>query len=66
MAAVDVDADLAARGVARIRRGAPADTQAVLALFDEALDWLVERGQGGPWSAAPFSHRSSTVARIAE
>ncbi len=31
-----------------IREGGPADAGTVLALFDEAIAWLVERGQTGP------------------
>jgi GNAT superfamily N-acetyltransferase len=50
----------------RIRAGGPADTRAVLGLFDEAVAWLVARGQPGQWGAQPFSSRDSAVARAAE
>jgi GNAT superfamily N-acetyltransferase len=49
-----------------IRAGGPEDVPAVLALFDEAVDWLVARGQTGQWGSEPFSSRDSAVARIAE
>jgi hypothetical protein len=39
----------------RIREGTPADAGAVLALFDEAVRWLVARGQTGQWGTEPFS-----------
>jgi GNAT superfamily N-acetyltransferase len=52
--------------VARICEGAVADTGAVLALFDEAVAWLVARGQEGQWGTTPFSHSDARVARVAE
>jgi GNAT superfamily N-acetyltransferase len=52
--------------LARIRPGRPEDAEAVLALFDDAVHWLVARGQTGQWGTEPFSSRDSTVARAAE
>ena len=48
-----------------IREGGPADAAAVLALFDEAVEWLVERGQTGQWGAEPFSAIEARVAAAA-
>ena len=39
----------------RIRRGTAADAALVLALFDEAVVWLVARGQPGQWGTTPWS-----------
>jgi GNAT superfamily N-acetyltransferase len=50
----------------RIREGTPADAQAVLALFDEAVAWLVSRGQTGQWGSEPFSAKPARVAAAAE
>jgi GNAT superfamily N-acetyltransferase len=52
--------------VARIRPGGVDDAQLVVALFDEAVAWLVDRGQTGQWGTEPFSSRDSAIARIAE
>src|SRR5690348_5370074 len=52
--------------VARIRPGSPADAQAMLVLFDEAVEWLVARGQTGQWGTEPFSSRDSAILRAAE
>ena len=38
----------------------------VLALFDEAIAWLVERGQTGQWGSTPFSQIDARVAAAAE
>jgi GNAT superfamily N-acetyltransferase len=40
-----------------MRPGSAADEPAVLALFDEAVDWLVDRGLVGQWGEQPFSAR---------
>jgi GNAT superfamily N-acetyltransferase len=50
----------------RIREGTPADAAAVLALFDDAVRWLVARGQTGQWGTRPFSAVDARVARAAE
>ena len=49
-----------------IREGKPADAGTVLALFDEAIAWLVERGQTGQWGSTPFSQIDARVAAAAE
>jgi hypothetical protein len=47
-----------------IRRGAPADAAAVIGLFDEAVEWLVARGQTGQWGTEPLSRNAGMVARV--
>jgi GNAT superfamily N-acetyltransferase len=49
-----------------IRPGDEADGPAVVALFDEAVEWLVERGQTGQWGATPFSERPGLSERVHE
>ncbi len=46
-----------------IRNGLPDDARVVLALFDEAVAWLVERGQPGQWGTEPFSAFPARVDR---
>ena len=50
----------------RIRRGGPGDAGAVVALFDEAVEWLVARGQTGQWGSEPMSSNERMVARVHE
>jgi RimJ/RimL family protein N-acetyltransferase len=40
-----------------IRPGRQGDVDAVLELFDEAIEWLVARGLSGQWGEQPFSTR---------
>jgi GNAT superfamily N-acetyltransferase len=40
-----------------IREGSADDEADVLALFDEAVEWLVERGLSGQWGEQAFSTR---------
>lgn len=47
-----------------IRRGTLDDLPAVLALLDEAVAWLVERGQTGQWGTEPWSERADASGRI--
>lgn len=47
-----------------IRPGNETDGPAVVALFDEAVAWLVERGQTGQWGATPFSERPGLRERV--
>jgi GNAT superfamily N-acetyltransferase len=47
----------------RIRKGSPDDAPAVVGLFDEAVAWLVARGQDGQWGTIPWSERPELVAR---
>jgi ribosomal protein S18 acetylase RimI-like enzyme len=49
-----------------VRAGGPADAATVLALFDEAVAWLVARGQTGQWGSTPFSQIDARVAAAAE
>jgi GNAT superfamily N-acetyltransferase len=51
------------RTVARIRPGGAGDAEAVVRLFDEAVDWLVARGQTGQWGSEPFSAQAGNVER---
>jgi GNAT superfamily N-acetyltransferase len=44
-----------------IRAGNPGDVPTLLALFDEAIEWLVARGQTGQWGDRPFSERPQNV-----
>jgi hypothetical protein len=48
----------------KIRRGDESDGPAVIAMFDEAIAWLVERGQTGQWGATPFSERPGIRERV--
>ena len=50
----------------RIRRGSGTDAALVLALFDEAVAWLVARGQTGQWGSEPWSGRPRVVDRVRE
>jgi GNAT superfamily N-acetyltransferase len=56
----------ASLGDVRIRQGGAADAGIVLALFDEAVEWLVARGQTGQWGSEPFSSQEKHVAVAAE
>ena len=49
-----------------IRPGTPDDEGALLALFDEAVAWMVARGQPGQWGDRAFSERPETRARVRE
>jgi GNAT superfamily N-acetyltransferase len=49
-----------------IRPGTPADDGALLDLFDEAVAWMVARGQPGQWGERPFSERPETRRRVRE
>jgi GNAT superfamily N-acetyltransferase len=40
------------------------DTAAVVALYDEAVDWLAARGRSDQWGTTPFSARPEVVAMI--
>jgi GNAT superfamily N-acetyltransferase len=46
-----------------IRNGLPDDHRLTIALFDEAVAWLVERGQPGQWGTEPFSRFPARVQR---
>jgi GNAT superfamily N-acetyltransferase len=48
----------------RIEQGAAADAQRLLGLFDDAVAWLVARGQTGQWGTEPFSARPAQAERV--
>jgi GNAT superfamily N-acetyltransferase len=50
----------------RMRPGTAADEGALLGLFDEAVEWMVARGQPGQWGDRPFSERPETRRRVRE
>jgi GNAT superfamily N-acetyltransferase len=47
-----------------IRHGGADDATRLLALFDDAVAWLVARGQTGQWGSEPFSARPEQVSRV--
>jgi GNAT superfamily N-acetyltransferase len=47
--------------VVQFRTGSIADTDAVLALFDANVAWLVERGRSGQWGSEPWSENPKLV-----
>jgi ribosomal protein S18 acetylase RimI-like enzyme len=47
-----------------IRIGSAADAPVLVALFDEAVAWLVARGQTGQWGTEPFSASERRVAEM--
>lgn len=48
----------------KVREGGAGDVPPVLALFDEAVEWLVARGQTGQWGLEPPSTCPSLVERV--
>jgi GNAT superfamily N-acetyltransferase len=46
-----------------IRPGGAEDAPQLLALFDDAVAWLVARGQTGQWGSEPFSAAPARVGR---
>ena len=49
-----------------IRAGRAGDAELLLELFDEAVAWLVARGQTGQWGSEPFSATPKGVAKITD
>jgi GNAT superfamily N-acetyltransferase len=47
--------------VVQFRAGSSEDTDAVLALFDANIVWLVERGRSDQWGSDPFSENPKLV-----
>lgn len=47
-----------------IRAGSTEDETAVLALFDESISWLVDRGLSGQWGEQAFSQRPEMRALV--
>jgi GNAT superfamily N-acetyltransferase len=48
-----------------IRLGGPADEPLLIALFDEAVEWMVARGQPDQWGTLPAAQRPDRAERIA-
>ncbi len=46
------------------RRGGPEDEDAILGLFDEAVEWMVARGQVGQWGSERPSQTDDWRARV--
>lgn len=51
-------------GPLTVRRGTVRDADTMLALFDDAVRWLVERGSTGQWGTAPFSAIPQRVQQV--
>jgi ribosomal protein S18 acetylase RimI-like enzyme len=49
----------------QIRRGDKDDQDWLLSLFDEAVAWMVARGQSGQWGTEPFSCSPRRIAGVA-
>jgi GNAT superfamily N-acetyltransferase len=49
-----------------LRPGSADDYGVLIALFDEAVAWMVARGQPGQWGDRPFSERPEAQARVRE
>jgi len=47
-----------------IERGGAGDAERLLALFDDAMDWLVGRGQTAQWGSEPWSADPAKVERV--
>lgn len=47
------------------RHGGPDDVDWLLGLFDEAIAWMVARGQPGQWGTEPMSAREPARERVA-
>ena len=52
-------------GELTIRPGGPADLDWLLGLFDEAVAWMVARGQAQQWGAEPWSGDPAARERVA-
>lgn len=48
----------------KIRPGGPEDLATVLAIVDDAVDWLVLRGSGAQWGTEPWSERQNNIDSI--
>ena len=48
----------------RIRDGGRQDIGWLLGLFDEAVAWMVARGQPGQWGSQPFTGNPRWIARV--
>jgi GNAT superfamily N-acetyltransferase len=56
--------DAQTRPALGIRPGGPDDVDVLLALFDEAVAWMVARGQPEQWGSRPFSSQPQRVERV--
>lgn len=45
-----------------VRPGGPGDSSVLLALFDDSIAWMVERGLTAQWGATPFSMDPKRIA----
>ncbi|MEZ4533015.1 MAG: GNAT family N-acetyltransferase [Thermomicrobiales bacterium] len=54
------------RSEVQFRAGSSDDTDAVVALFDANVVWLVERGRSEQWGSDPFSEQPGHVAFVRE
>ena len=48
----------------RVRQGHVDDTEVVLRLWDQAIEWLVARGQPQQWGTAPASADPGNITRV--
>jgi GNAT superfamily N-acetyltransferase len=48
----------------RIRTGTPHEVPALLALYDQAVEWLVASGRPGQWGTRPWSQEPTLVRRV--
>jgi GNAT superfamily N-acetyltransferase len=48
----------------QIRDGGGDDTAWLLGLFDEAIEWMVARGQPGQWGSEPFTGDPRRLAQV--
>ena len=49
-----------------LRRGGPADAAVVVALFDDAIEWMVKHELTDQWGTEPFSSNPKRVAKCEE
>ena len=47
-----------------IRIGGAADADCLLAMFDDAVAWMVDRGQGDQWGTEPWSRQPDLAGRV--
>jgi GNAT superfamily N-acetyltransferase len=50
----------------RIRQGGPDDAEAIIAMLDGAVAWLVENGRTGQWGTEPFSAVPASAEKVTE
>jgi GNAT superfamily N-acetyltransferase len=47
-----------------IRAGSAGDAGLVISLFDEAIAWMVARGQTGQWGSVPYSQKPEAIEQV--